>query len=70
MVSTNLSYLYCLLDVEYLVTPFPKFSGLSGEYTRTNYSTNWSFVSVMILSLAVAGVAGYALYKYRIRVSL
>ncbi|KAL0347579.1 UNVERIFIED_CONTAM: Vacuolar-sorting receptor 1 [Sesamum calycinum] len=31
----------------------------------TEYS--WSFVWVVFLGLAVAGVAGYALYKYRIR---
>ncbi|KAG8377136.1 hypothetical protein BUALT_Bualt09G0137000 [Buddleja alternifolia] len=33
--------------------------------TSTEYS--WSFVWVIILGLAVSGVAGYALYKYRIR---
>ncbi|KAL8517033.1 hypothetical protein ACS0TY_015316 [Phlomoides rotata] len=38
-----------------------------GEYTSARYSTNWSFVLVLILSLAVSGIAGYALYKYRIR---
>ncbi|KAG6744386.1 hypothetical protein POTOM_053106 [Populus tomentosa] len=32
---------------------------------NTNYS--WSFVWIIILGLAVAGVAGYAIYKYRIR---
>ncbi|KAL7095102.1 hypothetical protein ACP275_10G003500 [Erythranthe tilingii] len=33
--------------------------------SNTEYS--WSFVWVVILGLAVSGVAGYALYKYRIR---
>ncbi|KAH6769372.1 VACUOLAR SORTING RECEPTOR 2 [Perilla frutescens var. frutescens] len=36
-----------------------------GKDTVTEYS--WNFVGVIILGLAVAGVAGYALYKYRIR---
>ncbi|CAI9097178.1 OLC1v1033544C1 [Oldenlandia corymbosa var. corymbosa] len=33
--------------------------------SKSSYS--WSFVWVIILGLAVAGAAGYALYKYRIR---
>ncbi|KAI3473086.1 hypothetical protein Pfo_030378 [Paulownia fortunei] len=33
---------------------------------NTEYS--WSFVWVVVLGLAVAGFAGYALYKYRIRI--
>lgn len=36
-----------------------------GKDNVTEYS--WSFVWVIILGLAVSGVAGYALYKYRIR---
>ncbi|KAH6776883.1 vacuolar sorting receptor-like protein 1 [Perilla frutescens var. hirtella] len=36
-----------------------------GKDSVTEYS--WNFVGVIILGLAVAGVAGYALYKYRIR---
>lgn len=33
--------------------------------TRTEYS--WGFIWTIILGLAAAGVAGYAVYKYRIR---
>ncbi|KAF8042182.1 hypothetical protein BT93_A0717 [Corymbia citriodora subsp. variegata] len=33
--------------------------------TRTDYS--WGFIWTIILGLAAAGVAGYAVYKYRIR---
>ncbi|GER44296.1 vacuolar sorting receptor family protein [Striga asiatica] len=36
-----------------------------GEESTARYS--WSFVWVIILGLALAGVSGYALYKYRIR---
>ncbi|GER55706.1 vacuolar sorting receptor family protein [Striga asiatica] len=36
-----------------------------GKESIAHYS--WSFVWVIILGLAVAGVSGYALYKYRIR---
>jgi hypothetical protein len=38
----------------------------SGNAARAEYS--WSFVWIIILGLATAGVAGYAIYKYRIRV--
>jgi glycerol uptake facilitator-like aquaporin len=39
-----------------------------GKAANTNYS--WSFVWIIILGLAAAGVAGYAIYKYRIRVCI
>lgn len=35
-----------------------------------NAEVSWGFVWVIILGLAAAGVGGYAVYKYRIRVSL
>lgn len=37
---------------------------------NTNKGYNWSFVWFIILCLAAVGVAGYAVYKYRIRVLL
>ncbi|KAL6574475.1 Vacuolar-sorting receptor 1 [Orobanche minor] len=40
-------------------------AGSSCKSSTAEYS--WSFVWVIILGLAVAGFAGYALYKYRIR---
>jgi high-affinity Fe2+/Pb2+ permease len=40
----------------------------SGNAARAEYS--WSFVWIIILGLAAAGVAGYAIYKYRIRVCI
>jgi high-affinity Fe2+/Pb2+ permease len=39
-----------------------------GKAANTSYS--WSFVWIIILGLAAAGVAGYAIYKYRIRVCI
>lgn len=37
----------------------------AGKHVKTEVS--WSFIWVIILGLAAAGVGGYALYKYRIR---
>ncbi len=36
----------------------------------SNTKVSWSFVWIIILGLAAAGVGGYAVYKYRIRVCL
>lgn len=33
-----------------------------------NTVTSWSVVKIVILVLAITGIAGYAIYKYRIRV--
>jgi type VI protein secretion system component VasF len=33
----------------------------------SNTKVSWSFVWIIILGLAAAGVGGYAVYKYRIR---
>lgn len=32
--------------------------------------TSWSVVKIVILVLAITGIGGYAVYKYRIRVLL
>jgi glycerol uptake facilitator-like aquaporin len=38
----------------------------SGKNTATE--VGWSFLWVIFLGLVAAGIAGYAVYKYRIRV--
>lgn len=35
-----------------------------------NTVTSWSVVKIIILVLAITGIGGYAVYKYRIRVQL
>lgn len=39
-----------------------------GKDAKSEFS--WGFIWILILGLAAAGIAGYAVYKYRIRVSL
>lgn len=56
------------LDTQDFILSLTYFSLFADKAGETEYS--WGFVWVVILGLAVSGVAGYALYKYRIRVSL
>lgn len=43
---------------------------LEGAGKDVNAEVGWGVVSIIILGLAAAGVGGYAVYKYRIRVCL
>lgn len=62
--SSNLHYIIYDIGMVYSYDIWLLSLGKDGKS-----EVSWGFVWVIILGLAVTGVAGYAFYKYRVRVS-